>query len=61
MAVLALADSLEDMRRRLARMVVASSKKGVPVTTEDLVCLRLVVLAGGLEKLAEAVSEKQRL
>ncbi|XP_066485696.1 C-1-tetrahydrofolate synthase, cytoplasmic isoform X2 [Tiliqua scincoides] len=36
MAVLALADSLEDMRRRLARMVVASSKKGVPITTEDL-------------------------
>ncbi|XP_061468349.1 C-1-tetrahydrofolate synthase, cytoplasmic isoform X1 [Rhineura floridana] len=36
MAVLALTVSLEDMRRRLAKMVVASSKKGVPVTTEDL-------------------------
>ncbi|KAH0620307.1 hypothetical protein JD844_020523 [Phrynosoma platyrhinos] len=36
MAVLALTDSLEDMRRRLGRMVVASSKKGVPITTEDL-------------------------
>ncbi|XP_064420840.1 C-1-tetrahydrofolate synthase, cytoplasmic isoform X1 [Latimeria chalumnae] len=36
MAVLALTDSLEDMKQRLAKMVVASSKKGVPVTTEDL-------------------------
>ncbi|XP_007444522.2 C-1-tetrahydrofolate synthase, cytoplasmic [Python bivittatus] len=36
MAVLALTDSLEDMRQRLGKMVVASSKKGVPVTTEDL-------------------------
>nr|XP_056707489.1 C-1-tetrahydrofolate synthase, cytoplasmic [Euleptes europaea] len=36
MAVLALTDSLEDMRRRLARMVVASSREGIPVTTEDL-------------------------
>ncbi|XP_034960390.1 C-1-tetrahydrofolate synthase, cytoplasmic isoform X1 [Zootoca vivipara] len=36
MAVLALTDGLEDMRRRLAKMVVASSKKGVPITTEDL-------------------------
>lgn len=44
MAVLALADSLEDMRRRLARMVVASSKKGAPITTEDLVCLPSVSL-----------------
>nr|XP_033807737.1 C-1-tetrahydrofolate synthase, cytoplasmic [Geotrypetes seraphini] len=36
MAVLALTSSLEDMRHRLAKMVVASSKKGEPVTTEDL-------------------------
>ncbi|XP_077180004.1 C-1-tetrahydrofolate synthase, cytoplasmic [Paroedura picta] len=36
MAVLALTDSLEDMRNRLARMVVASSREGIPVTTEDL-------------------------
>ncbi|XP_060610302.2 C-1-tetrahydrofolate synthase, cytoplasmic [Anolis sagrei] len=36
MAVLALTNSLEDMRRRLSKMVVASSKTGVPVTTEDL-------------------------
>jgi len=36
MAVLALTDSLEDMRQRLGKMVVASSKKGVPITTEDL-------------------------
>lgn len=36
MAVLALTDSLEDMRNRLGKMVVSSSKKGDPVTTEDL-------------------------
>ncbi|KAG2457658.1 C1TC protein, partial [Polypterus senegalus] len=36
MAVLALTDSLEDMRRRLANMVVASSKRGEPITAEDL-------------------------
>ncbi|XP_043930322.1 C-1-tetrahydrofolate synthase, cytoplasmic [Protopterus annectens] len=36
MAVLALTHSLEDMRSRLGKMVVASSKKGEPVTTEDL-------------------------
>ncbi|XP_026526039.1 C-1-tetrahydrofolate synthase, cytoplasmic [Notechis scutatus] len=36
MAVLALTNSLEDMRERLGKMVVASSKKGVPITTEDL-------------------------
>nr|XP_020656409.1 C-1-tetrahydrofolate synthase, cytoplasmic [Pogona vitticeps] len=36
MAVLALTTSLEDMRQRLSKMVVASSKKGVPITTEDL-------------------------
>uniref|UniRef100_A0A8C7QMX5 C-1-tetrahydrofolate synthase, cytoplasmic n=1 Tax=Oncorhynchus mykiss TaxID=8022 RepID=A0A8C7QMX5_ONCMY len=36
MAVLALSTSLGDMTRRLARMVVAYSRKGKPVTTEDL-------------------------
>uniref|UniRef100_W5N5H3 C-1-tetrahydrofolate synthase, cytoplasmic n=2 Tax=Lepisosteus oculatus TaxID=7918 RepID=W5N5H3_LEPOC len=36
MAVLALTSGLEDMRRRLAKMVVASSKKGEPITAEDL-------------------------
>ncbi|XP_013928281.1 PREDICTED: C-1-tetrahydrofolate synthase, cytoplasmic-like [Thamnophis sirtalis] len=36
MAVLALTNGLEDMRERLGKMVVASSKKGVPITTEDL-------------------------
>ncbi|KAK1158869.1 C-1-tetrahydrofolate synthase, cytoplasmic-like isoform X2 [Acipenser oxyrinchus oxyrinchus] len=36
MAVLALTDGLEDMQKRLANMVVASSRKGVPVTAEDL-------------------------
>lgn len=37
MAVLALSDGLDDMKKRLGRMVVASSKKGEPVTTDDLV------------------------
>ncbi|XP_076978511.1 C-1-tetrahydrofolate synthase, cytoplasmic isoform X1 [Tamandua tetradactyla] len=36
MAVLALTSSLEDMRERLGKMVVASSKGGEPVTAEDL-------------------------
>ncbi|CAG10709.1 unnamed protein product, partial [Tetraodon nigroviridis] len=36
MAVLALTTSLEDMRQRLARMVVATSRSGQPITTEDL-------------------------
>lgn len=38
MAVLALTTSLEDMKQRLAKMVVATSRSGQPVTTEDLVC-----------------------
>lgn len=37
MAILALADSLEDMKNRLARMVVGTSRCGQPVTAEDLV------------------------
>lgn len=37
MAVLALTSSLEDMRERLGRMVVASSKRGEPISAEDLV------------------------
>uniref|UniRef100_A0A8C9A6I5 Monofunctional C1-tetrahydrofolate synthase, mitochondrial n=1 Tax=Prolemur simus TaxID=1328070 RepID=A0A8C9A6I5_PROSS len=36
MAVLALTDSLTDMKARLGRMVVASDKSGQPVTAEDL-------------------------
>uniref|UniRef100_A0A669EJE6 C-1-tetrahydrofolate synthase, cytoplasmic n=1 Tax=Oreochromis niloticus TaxID=8128 RepID=A0A669EJE6_ORENI len=36
MAVLALTSSLEDMRQRLAKMVVATSRRGDPITTEDL-------------------------
>merc|ERR1711988_487927 len=36
MAVLALTTSLADMRERLGKMVVASSKAGDPVTAEDL-------------------------
>lgn len=37
MAVLALTSSLEDMRQRMAKMVVATSRSGQPITTEDLV------------------------
>ncbi|XP_048210243.1 monofunctional C1-tetrahydrofolate synthase, mitochondrial [Perognathus longimembris pacificus] len=36
MAVLALTDSLADMKERLGRMVVASDRHGQPVTAEDL-------------------------
>ncbi|KAG7508947.1 monofunctional C1-tetrahydrofolate synthase, mitochondrial [Solea senegalensis] len=36
MAILALADGLEDMKNRLARIVVGTSRSGQPVTTEDL-------------------------
>ncbi|KAK6204604.1 tetrahydrofolate synthase [Scheffersomyces amazonensis] len=38
MAILALANSLEDMRERLGKMVIASSKAGVPITAEDIGC-----------------------
>ena len=36
MAVLALADGLEDMRERLGRMVIGNSRAGAPVTADDL-------------------------
>jgi methylenetetrahydrofolate dehydrogenase (NADP+)/methenyltetrahydrofolate cyclohydrolase/formyltetrahydrofolate synthetase len=36
MAILALSNSLEDMRERLGRMVVASSRSGEPVTCDDI-------------------------
>ncbi|XP_023600646.1 LOW QUALITY PROTEIN: monofunctional C1-tetrahydrofolate synthase, mitochondrial-like [Myotis lucifugus] len=36
MAVLALTDSLKDMKERLGRMVVASDRNGQPITAEDL-------------------------
>ena len=36
MAILALTTSLEDMRRRLGNIVVASDRSGNPVTAEDL-------------------------
>ncbi|VUG18473.1 DEBR0S3_12200g1_1 [Brettanomyces bruxellensis] len=38
MAILALSTSLEDMRKRLGNIVVASSKSGEPITCEDLGC-----------------------
>jgi formyltetrahydrofolate synthetase len=36
MAILALTTDLADMRARLSRIVVASSKAGAPVTANDL-------------------------
>jgi formyltetrahydrofolate synthetase len=36
MAVLALTSSLGDLRERLGRMVVASSRNGGPITADDL-------------------------
>jgi formyltetrahydrofolate synthetase len=36
MAVLALTSSLGDLRERLGKMVVASSRDGVPITADDL-------------------------
>ncbi|KAI1897632.1 hypothetical protein AGOR_G00085270 [Albula goreensis] len=36
MAILALANGLGDMKERLGRMVVGTSRKGQPITTEDL-------------------------
>lgn len=41
MAVLALTDSLKDMKERLGRMVVASDRNGQPITAEDLVSVSL--------------------
>lgn len=38
MAVLALANSLSDMRERLGRIVIGASKAGVPITCEDIGC-----------------------
>lgn len=38
MAVLALATDLSDLRARLGRMVIASSKAGDPVTADDIGC-----------------------
>lgn len=47
MAVLALTTSLRDMRQRLAKMVVATSRSGQPITTEDLVSV-LELLYNGI-------------
>ena len=38
MAVLAMASDLQDMRRRLGRMVIGMTRGGDPVTAEDLKC-----------------------
>ena len=36
MAILALADGLDDMRKRLGRIIIGTDKSGKPVTAEDL-------------------------
>ena len=36
MAILALSDSLKDLRRRVGRVVLANTRDGKPVTTEDI-------------------------
>jgi formate--tetrahydrofolate ligase len=38
MAILAMASDLQDMRRRLGRIVIGTNSKGEPVTAEDLKC-----------------------
>jgi methylenetetrahydrofolate dehydrogenase (NADP+)/methenyltetrahydrofolate cyclohydrolase/formyltetrahydrofolate synthetase len=38
MAILALSNSLSDMRERLGRMVIGSSKSGEPITADDVGC-----------------------
>ncbi len=38
MAILALATSLQDLRKRLGRIIIGSTKDGKPVTAEDLKC-----------------------
>ncbi|ODH16243.1 hypothetical protein ACO22_06371 [Paracoccidioides brasiliensis] len=38
MAILALSNDLADMRERLGRMVIATSKRGDPVTCDDIGC-----------------------
>ncbi|KAJ3095528.1 tetrahydrofolate synthase [Phlyctochytrium planicorne] len=38
MAVLALTTDMQDMRERLGKMVVASSKSGLPITCDDIGC-----------------------
>lgn len=59
MAVLALTTSMKDMRQRLAKMVVATSRSGQPITTEDLVSVlellhhRIVYLLSYLSYLSE--------
>lgn len=53
MAVLALTTSLADLRDRLGRMVVASSREGVPITADDL------GVAGALTVLMRDASKKQ--
>lgn len=36
MAILALTDSLKDLRQRIGRIILATTKEGKPVTTEDI-------------------------
>jgi len=36
MAILALATSLQDMRERIAKIVIGQSRQGEPITADDL-------------------------
>jgi hypothetical protein len=44
MAVLALTTSLADMRERFGRMVIGSSKDGIPITAEDIGCAGAIMV-----------------
>jgi formyltetrahydrofolate synthetase len=61
MAVLALTSSLGDLRERLGRMVVASSRDGVPITADDLgVAGALAVLMRDASRLFILINRKIR-
>ena len=50
MAILALTDSLRDMRDRLGKMVIGTSRNGEPITCDDLGCGgALTVLMKGIQ------------
>ena len=37
MAILALAENLDDLKERLGKLVIGSSKTDIPITADDLV------------------------
>ena len=62
MAVLALTSSLADLRERLGRMVVASSRDGVPITADDLgVSGALTVLMRDASMFRFLISKKNKI